>query len=92
MKIQNPINGISKTLPHTFSLIKIKNFFQTNDKIGKVSSSVLVMISRFIELFLADILNQMASVARNKKQKTIKKKHLDYVIQKKKRFLKVKKE
>lgn len=91
MQNRNSVNVLSKTLPHTFSLIKIKNFFQANDKIGKVSSSVLVMISRMIELFLTDILNQMASVAKIKNQKKIKKKHLRYVIQKKKRFLKAKK-
>jgi hypothetical protein len=77
---------VTKNVSNVFSLIKIKNIFQTNEKIGKIAWAIPLMISRAVELFLIDLLNEMVNVAKKKNQKRIKKKHLKYVMKKKKRF------
>lgn len=82
---------LNKTISNVCSLIKIKSLFQINDKIGKVSSVIPLMMSRFIELLFTDLLNQVIHLATTKNKKRLKKKHLLYIIKKKERFRELKK-
>lgn len=76
---------LNKTISNVCSLIKIKSLFQINDKIGKVSSVIPLMMSRFIELLFTDLLNQVIHLATTKNKKRLKKKTPPLYNQKKKK-------
>jgi Dr1-associated corepressor len=76
----------TKTQPVIFPVKKIKNFIQRDQKIGKISSSTPIMISRLLEMLLIDILNEAACIMEKKKNNKLKKKFLKFVIIKKKIF------
>jgi len=66
-----------------FTLNRIKSIFQKNQKIGKISSNVLIFMGRFLELFLVDIINNLIFLAKKNGRNRIKKKDLDYLVKKK---------
>jgi hypothetical protein len=72
---------------NVISFLKIKFFFQSNEKIGKMSKLVPSMIDRTIEIFIIDVLSELITIGQKKNIK-IKLKHLKYLIKKKKRFRK----
>ncbi|KAJ1463851.1 hypothetical protein T484DRAFT_1650499 [Baffinella frigidus] len=73
----------SKLLSNIFTLNRIKSILQKNKKIGKISSTVLFFMGRFLELFLVDIINNLIFLAKKNGRNRIKKKDLGYFIKKK---------
>mmetsp|Transcript_53567 Transcript_53567/g.107341 ORF Transcript_53567/g.107341 Transcript_53567/m.107341 type:complete len:81 (+) Transcript_53567:174-416(+) len=79
---------LNKTNSDIFFLTKLRSLFQDNEKIGKISSDIPLILNRVIDLFLTDLLSQMVKIAKKKNQKKLKKKHFFYLLKKKKRFQK----
>ena len=69
-----------------FSLSKIKNTIQCNEKLGKIALAIPSMISKILELFLIDLFSEIIFLLKKKKINTIKRKHFSYVIRKYRRF------
>ena len=65
---------------------KIKNFLQANQLIGKIDPIVPKILSNTLEIFLSDILNFARCLVKKLKKKTIRTKHLKYVLKKRTRF------
>lgn len=80
---------------NTFSLSRIKNIIQSNEKIGKISISIPLMSNRVLEILLIDLFSEIIYFIRKKNLKKIKKKYIKYFQKKLKRFrnfIKLKKE
>jgi len=69
-----------------FPLLKIKNFFQSNEKIGKISKFIPPMINKTFEIYIVDILSEIIALNEKKKKKKIKVKHFKYLTKKYVRF------
>mmetsp|Transcript_44111 Transcript_44111/g.88476 ORF Transcript_44111/g.88476 Transcript_44111/m.88476 type:complete len:101 (-) Transcript_44111:432-734(-) len=79
---------LNKTNSDIFFLTKLRSLFQDNEKIGKISSDIPLILNRVIDLFLTDLLSQMVKIAKKKKPKKIKKKTFFLFIKKKKKGFK----
>jgi len=58
---------LNKTNSDIFFLTKLRSLFQDNEKIGKISSDIPLILNRVIDLFLTDLLSQMVKIAKKKK-------------------------
>lgn len=66
--------------------IKIRNLLQSNHLIGKIDPLVPKILSNTLELFLSDILNSTVWLIQKIKKKTIRTRHIKFVLKKKIRF------
>lgn len=73
-------------------MARIKKIMQEDEEIGKLSSTVTVMVSKAVELFIKSLLNAALEIYRediakdNKNQKHIKDTHLKISIDRNERF------
>ena len=67
-------------------LSKIKNYLQENELIGKIDSSVPLIILKTLEIFLIDLFSTTVSLTKKLKKKKIRVKYLKYILKKKRRY------
>jgi histone H3/H4 len=63
-----------------FPTARIKKIMQLDDDVGKVASSVPLLISRAVEMFLQKMLTSSADYVGSRTSKTITASHMKYVI------------
>jgi histone H3/H4 len=73
-----PLTPSSKKLlkKSKFPIARIKKIMQKDEQIGKMSSSSPVLVSRCVELFIEDLLNETLKVTNSVKAKTMTNNHL----------------
>lgn len=64
-----------------FPLLRIKKLIQLNKDVGKTTSTVPVVLSKSIELFLADLLRELSNTAKSHKTTKIALSHLKEVTE-----------
>ncbi|KAF9504476.1 hypothetical protein BS47DRAFT_1334606 [Hydnum rufescens UP504] len=64
-----------------FPVARIKKIMQKDDEVGKVAQATPILISKALELFLADLTLQMAKVAEARNLKKVEQWHLKYAIE-----------
>ncbi|KAL5463798.1 hypothetical protein EMCRGX_G032732 [Ephydatia muelleri] len=70
----------------TFPAARIKKIMQLDDDVGRVASSVPVLISRAVEIFLQALLTRTADHASSRNAKTLSVNHLKYCIEHEKQW------
>ncbi|XP_064403699.1 dr1-associated corepressor-like [Halichondria panicea] len=70
-----------KKFESTFPAARIKKIMQLDDDVGRVASSVPVVISRAVEIFLESLLTRAADYADSRKAKTLTVSHMKHCIE-----------
>jgi len=75
-----------KRVAARFPLHKIKQIIQSDEDIGRVDSSVYVVVSAALELFLNDLVKKSAAIAENQGEITLTPKHVKECVMKEELF------
>lgn len=70
----------------TFPAARIKKIMQLDDDVGRVASSVPILISRAVEIFLQALLSRTADYASSRNAKTLTVLHLKHCIEQEKQW------
>lgn len=63
-----------------FPIAKIKRIIQSNQEVGKVSSTTPILISKCLEMFIEDLIVETSKITKNKQSKTMTVQHLKECI------------
>lgn len=80
-EMSGTISDLQKKKKTRFPLSRIKKLMQLNDEVGKTTATVPVIVSKGIELFLADIVAKTMKAAEAHKTFKIQPCHLQEVIE-----------
>jgi len=78
--------GKKKKYNARFPPARIKKIMQTDEEVGKVAQAVPVIISRALELFAENLLNQANKVTLRRGARTLTPSHLKFCIENERKF------
>jgi len=75
------LTDLQKKRKTRFPISRIKKLIQLNENIGKTTSTVPVVISRAIELFMEDLIEKMIKEAKNEDSTKLVETHYNTVVE-----------
>ncbi|KAL6073179.1 Negative cofactor 2 complex subunit alpha [Balamuthia mandrillaris] len=69
-----------------FPMARIKKIMQSDEEVGKIAMATPILMSKSLELFMQDLINEIAAVTKEKKGATMTLPHLKHCVDRNERF------